>query len=156
MKTIEINKVISHKYPFILVDRILEIDYMKSSKGLKNISSNEPWAMGHFPEEPIYPGVLIIETMGQVGGFMFYNADENTRPEKMYLSGVNNIKLIRPVVPGDVLVVEAELYESFAHLFQIKCTAKVDNQIAASGILTLAKLGRDSYFKMKGSGGRNE
>lgn len=156
MRTVEINKVLPHKYPFILVDRIIEIEYMKKSKGIKNISVNEPWATGHFPEEPIYPGVLIVETMVQVGGFMFYDADKGTPPEKMYLSGANNIKFIHPVVPGDVLIIEAEMHETFGHLFQLRCNAKVHDQIVASGIMTLAKINRNNHLKNNHLGGRDE
>jgi|SRR5690554_2988886 len=140
MGKIDITKGIPHKYPFVLVDRIEEIEYMRRSKGVKYISANEPWVTGHFPEEPIYPGVYIIETMAQVGGFIFYNPEVEGKLGKMYLCGVNNLKISHSVTPGDVLVVEAEISESFAHLFQIQCTATVMDQVVASGIITLASV----------------
>lgn len=137
LETYSIALGIPHKYPFVLVDRIVEAEYMKRSVGYKNISYNEPWVSGHFPENAVYPGVLMIETMAQVGGFMFIC---NNEPRKMmYLCGVNQFKVMRPVVPGDVLFVESELTEHIGHLYQIKCTAKVDNKKVASGLFSLAE-----------------
>ncbi|WP_338556378.1 3-hydroxyacyl-ACP dehydratase FabZ [Paenibacillus sp. KS-LC4] len=137
METIDIARGLPHRYPFVMVDRITETLYMKRSKGYKNISFNEQWAVGHFPDEPIYPGVLMIETMAQVGGFIFYN-EESPAANKFYLSAVNQIKFMHPVVPGDTFTVEAELVESFHIFHQIKCTAAVGDKVVASGLLTLS------------------
>lgn len=139
METISIANGLPHRFPFVLVDRIVEIEYRKRSKGYKNVSFNELWAVGHFPSEPIYPGVLMIETMAQVGGFIFYNQDEENKAIKLYLCAVNQIKILHPVKPGDVLSVESELTDSFGKFHQLKCIAKVEDAIVASGGLTLAE-----------------
>ncbi|MED3798678.1 3-hydroxyacyl-ACP dehydratase FabZ [Lysinibacillus capsici] len=136
---IEITTVLPHKYPFLLADRIVEMEYMKHSKGYKHISNNEPWVNGHFADKPIYPGVLMIETMVQIGGFMFIDSNNSTFEKKMYLCGVKNFKIIHPVIPGDTLMVEAEFVQNIAHFFQIKCTASVDGKIVASGVFSLAE-----------------
>ncbi|PRA00600.1 MULTISPECIES: 3-hydroxyacyl-ACP dehydratase FabZ [unclassified Paenibacillus] len=136
---VEIKSILPHEYPFVLVDKILDIDYMKSSRGYKNISHNEPWVTGHFPDKAIYPGVLMIETMAQVGGFIFVEPEVKTINYRMLLCGVNNLKLIRPVVPGDQLIVEASLEQSIGHIFQIKCTAYVNNVIVSKGLISLAQ-----------------
>ncbi|MBJ6364107.1 3-hydroxyacyl-ACP dehydratase FabZ [Paenibacillus sp. GCM10012307] len=136
MESIEIEKGLPHRHPFIMVDRILEVEYMKRSKGYKNVSINEQWAVGHFPDEPLYPGVLMIETMAQVGGFIFYKAGIPPA-SKFYLGAVKNIKFIHPVKPGDTFMVETELIESLHIYHQIKCTATVGDKLVATGVLTL-------------------
>lgn len=135
---IEITKALPHRYPFLMVDRMVEVEYMKRSKGYKHISMNEHWTAGHFPDEPLFPGVLMIETMAQVGGLMFCKADSQPAT-KFYLSAVNNIKFLHPVVPGDTFMVEAELIESFHKFHQIKCKAAVGGLTVATGMLTLCQ-----------------
>lgn len=136
---IEVTTVLPHKYPFILVDRIIKIEFMKRSKGYKHISYNEPWVNGHFPEKAVYPGVLMIETMAQIGGFMFKDENNPSIEKKMYLCGVKNFKVSQPVTPGDTFEVEAELIHSIANFYQIKCTAYVDGKVVASGSFSLAE-----------------
>ena len=138
MGPIEIQKVLQHRYPFLMVDRIIDIEFEKKSIGIKNISMNEPWVEGHFPNEPIFPGVLIIEVMAQVGGFAFYNPQETKSQLKGYLIGVNKVKFVQKVVPGDVLFIEAEITQRVANMAQVNCTAKVEDKIVASGVLSYA------------------
>ncbi|WP_438431709.1 3-hydroxyacyl-ACP dehydratase FabZ [Gorillibacterium sp. sgz500922] len=126
------------RFPFLMVDRVLEIRYMESSKGAKNVSMNEPWVVGHFPDEPLFPGAMIVETMGQIGGLIFCDPESDIRQRKGYLCGADKLKFIRKVVPGDVLVVEAQLVESIAHMARVKCVAKVSDQVVASGLLSYA------------------
>lgn len=139
MGKIGIAEVLPHRYPFLLVDKILETEYMKRSKGYKNISLNEPWATGHFPEDPVYPGVLMIETMAQVGGFIFYDPVNSVHSIQLYLCAVKDLKLFHKVVPGDMVVVEAELTDTFANFYTIKCIARVEDKVVAKGLLTLAE-----------------
>lgn len=133
MELKEIQSVLIHRFPFLMVDKILHMEYEKKSIGIKNITINEPWVQGHFPEEPVFPGVLIIETMAQIGGFAFYNPENKNGSLKGYLCNVNNVKFIKKVVPGDVLIVEAEVKTKVANLARVKCTAKVEDTIVAVG-----------------------
>ena len=110
MYTIEdIMKVLPHRYPFLLVDRILEIEEKKRIVGLKNVSINEPFFPGHFPGHPVMPGVLVIEAMAQAGGCMIFAQVEKPEEKLMYLAGVDKARFRRPVVPGDQLVMAIEV-----------------------------------------------
>ena len=138
MEREDILKVLPHRYPFLMVDKILDIQFQKSVVGVKNISQNEPWVPGHFPGAPIFPGVLIIETMAQISAFMFYDEASNEKAVCGYLCGVNKMKFVKKVYPGDALMVKAEFRESIANLVQVECTALVDGEIVASGVLSYA------------------
>ena len=105
----EIFKVLPHRYPFLMVDRMLDISNEKKIVGIKNVSSNEPFFQGHFPGEPIMPGVLIIEAMAQVGAF-FAIVNYKIPPDQItYFVGIDNARFRKPVVPGDVLRLELEV-----------------------------------------------
>jgi 3-hydroxyacyl-[acyl-carrier-protein] dehydratase len=136
MELKEIQNVLLHRFPFLMVDRIVEMDYEKSSVGIKNVSINEPWVQGHFSEEPVFPGVLIIEAMAQIGGFAFY--DSHKGRVKGYLCGVNKVKLIKKVVPGDTLWIEAKVKEKVGNLAQVQCVAKVQGETVAFGVISYA------------------
>lgn len=138
MGPIEIQKILQHRFPFLMVDRVIETEYEKRSIGIKNVSMNEPWVEGHFPGEPVFPGVLIIETMAQVGGLAFYDPNELKNQLKGYLIGVNKVKFVQKVVPGDLLRIEAEVIQKVANMAQVNCTAKVEDKIVASGVLSYA------------------
>lgn len=98
----EILNILPHRYPFLLIDRILELDPGKSAKGLKNVTINEPFFLGHFPGHPIMPGVLIIEAMAQVGGVLaFKSADVHNKV--VYFMGIDNARFRKPVFPGDTI-----------------------------------------------------
>jgi 3-hydroxyacyl-[acyl-carrier-protein] dehydratase len=100
----EIMKVLPHRYPFILVDRILEMEPGKSIVGIKNVSINEPFFPGHFPGHPVMPGVLIIEAMAQVACILaIMSSDESVRSKVTYFAGIDNVRFRKPVVPGDQL-----------------------------------------------------
>lgn len=128
----EIMAHIPHRYPFILVDRILEFTPGKNIVGLKNVSSNEPFFQGHFPGAPIMPGVLILEAMGQTGGVLAI-ASQKKRKEStlMYFMGMDNIKFRKMVVPGDQLIMELEVIKQRAKVMKLAGVAKVDDQIVA-------------------------
>lgn len=104
----EIMKILPHRPPMLLVDRILEIDPFKSATGLKNVTMNEPFFVGHFPDCPIMPGVLVLEAMAQVGGVAMLYPDEH-RGKIALFGGMENIKFKKPIVPGDSLITRAEI-----------------------------------------------
>ena len=104
----EIMKILPHRPPMLLVDRILEIDPFKSATGLKNVTLNEPFFVGHFPGCPIMPGVLVLEAMAQVGGVAMLYPDEH-RGKIALFGGMDNIKFKKPIVPGDSLITKAEI-----------------------------------------------
>jgi 3-hydroxyacyl-[acyl-carrier-protein] dehydratase len=127
----EIIRLLPHRYPFILVDRILEGEKGKSMVGLKNVSMNEPFFQGHFPAEPIMPGVLILEGMAQVGGILaFYSIPEMIGKKLIYFAGIDKVRFRRPVVPGDQLIYEMEVLKHKGKIWKMAGKAKVDNNVA--------------------------
>lgn len=132
----EIMNVLQHRYPFLLVDRITDYEYGKYVEACKNVSVNEPWAQGHFPGNPIYPGALIIETSAQAGGFLFYKADEDEKSKGGMLARVESFKFVKVVKPGDQLMIRAELVSRVGNFVKAKIKASVDGQRVAEGELT--------------------
>lgn len=130
----EILGALPHRYPFIMVDKILTIEYNKKVIGIKNVSANEPWAGGHFPNGPIFPGVLMIETMAQIGGFAFYNGKEL----RSYLCGVDKVKFIKKVFPGDGIEITGEVVVKATNMARVRCTAVVNNEVVAKGLISYA------------------
>jgi len=130
----EIMKILPHRYPFLLVDRILELEPNKRIVGLKNVTINEPFFQGHFPGTPVMPGVLVIETMAQVSAVLFYR-DEN--PGKLiYFAGIENAKFRRPVIPGDQLRIEMDVLSRRSHFGKMSGRATVDGNLAAEAVVT--------------------
>jgi 3-hydroxyacyl-[acyl-carrier-protein] dehydratase len=128
----EIIRLLPHRYPFLLVDRILEGEKRKSLVGLKNVSMNEPFFQGHFPSEPIMPGVLILEGMAQVGGILaYYSIPEMIGEKLIYFAGIDKVRFRQPVVPGDQLIYEMEVIKHKGKIWKMAGKAKVDNKIAA-------------------------
>src|SRR5678815_5203274 len=125
----QIMKVLAHRYPFLLVDRILEIEDGKRIVGLKNVTINEPFFQGHFPGHPIMPGVLIIEAMVQVGGMLLMGTVPNPDQKVVYFTSLNNVKWRRPVKPGDQLRFELELLQVRGMMCKMSGIAKVDGQV---------------------------
>jgi UDP-3-O-[3-hydroxymyristoyl] N-acetylglucosamine deacetylase/3-hydroxyacyl-[acyl-carrier-protein] dehydratase len=126
----EIMKVLAHRYPFLLVDRILELSE-KRVVGLKNVTINEPFFQGHFPGHPIMPGVLIIEAMAQVGGMLLMGSIPNPENKVVYFTSLNNVKWRRPVKPGDQIRFELELLQVRGMMCKMSGVAKVDGQVVA-------------------------
>ncbi|MFX0548180.1 3-hydroxyacyl-ACP dehydratase FabZ [Hathewaya histolytica] len=141
----EILDLIPHRYPFLLVDRILEVVPGKFAKGIKNVSYNEPYFQGHFPNNKIMPGVLIIESLAQMCAIMYATdidkqSDNINVADKIgYLAMVKNMKFFQNVVPGDQLLLEVKLDTQIGNLFNIKAKAFVDNKKIATGILVVSK-----------------
>jgi UDP-3-O-[3-hydroxymyristoyl] N-acetylglucosamine deacetylase/3-hydroxyacyl-[acyl-carrier-protein] dehydratase len=126
----DIMKVLPHRYPFLLVDRILE-QTRERVVGIKNVTINEPFFAGHFPGHPIMPGVLIIEAMAQAGGMLLMGAIENPQSKVVYFTSLNNVKWRRPVKPGDQLRFELDLLQVRGTMARMKGVAKVDGEIVA-------------------------
>jgi UDP-3-O-[3-hydroxymyristoyl] N-acetylglucosamine deacetylase/3-hydroxyacyl-[acyl-carrier-protein] dehydratase len=128
MEVEEIMKVLAHRYPFLLVDRILE----KTDKrvvGLKNVTINEPFFQGHFPGHPIMPGVLIVEAMAQVGGMLLMGAVPNPENKVVYFTSLNDVRFRRPVKPGDQIIFELDLLQVRGPMCKMKGIAKVDGNL---------------------------
>jgi beta-hydroxyacyl-ACP dehydratase FabZ len=135
---LEILRLLPHRYPFLLVDRILSMSegpMAAGSKvtGLKNVSVNEPFFQGHFPENPVMPGVLLLECMAQVAGCLFFAGEAEPEKKLMYLSGVDKARFRRPVFPGDQIVVVAEILQVRSNLVRVKAEARVDGALCAEG-----------------------
>jgi UDP-3-O-[3-hydroxymyristoyl] N-acetylglucosamine deacetylase/3-hydroxyacyl-[acyl-carrier-protein] dehydratase len=127
----EIMKVLPHRYPFLLVDRVVEIEEGKRIVGIKNVTINEPFFQGHFPGHPIMPGVLIIEAMAQVGGMLLMGAVPDPDKKVVYFTSLNNVKWRRPVKPGDQLRFELELLQVRGMMCKMQGVAKVDGEVVA-------------------------
>jgi UDP-3-O-[3-hydroxymyristoyl] N-acetylglucosamine deacetylase/3-hydroxyacyl-[acyl-carrier-protein] dehydratase len=127
----EIMKVLPHRYPFLLVDRILEIESGKRIVGIKNVTINEPFFIGHFPGHPIMPGVLVIEAMAQVGGMLLMGTVENPENKVVYFIGLDNVRWRRPVKPGDQIRFELEVVQIRGTVCKMRGVAKVDGELAA-------------------------
>ena len=127
----EIMKVLPHRYPFLLVDRILEMEANTKIVGIKNCTINEPFFQGHFPGHPIMPGVLIVEAMAQVGGMLLMGSVENPEDKVVYFMSLDNVKFRRPVKPGDQIRLELEMVQVRGKVFRMKGVAKVDGDVVA-------------------------
>jgi UDP-3-O-[3-hydroxymyristoyl] N-acetylglucosamine deacetylase/3-hydroxyacyl-[acyl-carrier-protein] dehydratase len=123
--------VIPHRYPFLLVDRILEVEGTKRIVGIKNVTINEPFFQGHFPGHPIMPGVLIIEAMAQVGGMLLLGTIEDPEQKVVYFMSLDNVKFRRPVLPGDQLRCELEMVQNRGRTCRMKGVAYVDGNVVA-------------------------
>ena len=132
----EIMSLLPHRYPFLLVDRILELEPNKKVVGLKNVTMNEPFFQGHFPGTPIMPGVLILEAMAQTGGVLaIASMEKSGKNALMYFMGLDQVKFRKMVVPGDQLIMELEVLKQRAKVMKLAGTAKVDGQVVAEAQL---------------------
>ena len=128
----EIKQYIPHRYPFLLVDRIVELEIGKRIVGLKNVTINEPFFPGHFPHNPVMPGVLIIEAMAQTAAVLAFKTDGSVPDEgsTVYFASVDNVRFKRPVVPGDQLVMEAQIVRKMRNIWKFSAVARVDGELA--------------------------
>lgn len=136
MNIVEIIQTLPHRYPFLLVDKVLELDPGKSITAIKNVTFNEPFFPGHFPGRPVMPGVLIIEALAQAGGVMAYTADPEMRGKLIYFMSIDKVKFRRPVIPGDQLTLELTSVHRSTRAWKMTAQAKVDGNLAAQAELT--------------------
>jgi beta-hydroxyacyl-ACP dehydratase FabZ len=134
----DIMSFLPHRYPFLLVDRILEVEGDKRIVGLKNVTINEPFFQGHFPGAPVMPGVLILESMAQVAGVMIYRDLPDKHSKLIYFTGIENAKFRRPVLPGDQLRIEMELLNRRDNFGKMSGQATVDGKLVAEAIVKFA------------------
>ena len=135
----EVLERLPHAFPFRMIDRILEIEKGKKAIALKNISIDEPHFLGHFPKDPVMPGVLILEAMAQTGGLAFQSSFESGGEGIPVLARVEEFRLKKKVIPGDQLIIEAEVLHAFSNLAKVKVLARVEGEPVAEGTLVLAK-----------------
>jgi 3-hydroxyacyl-[acyl-carrier-protein] dehydratase len=135
----EILRSLPHAFPFRMIDRILSIEKGKRATALKNVSMDEPYFLGHFPKEPILPGVLILEAMAQTGGLAFESSFEKGEEGVPVLASIEEFRLKRRVIPGDQLIIEAEVLRIFSNLAKVKVLARVREETVAEGTFVLAK-----------------
>ena len=133
----EILKLLPHRYPFLMVDRVLEIDKGKSIRALKNVSINEPFFVGHFPHRPVMPGVMMLEAMAQTAALLSF-ATAGVSPDSKtvyYFAGIDAARFKRPVEPGDQLVMDVALLRMKAGIYKFKGTARVGEELACEAEL---------------------
>ena len=131
----EILKILPHRYPFLLVDRVLEVEKGKRIVGIKNVTFNEEFFQGHFPGNPVMPGVLILEAMAQVAAICLFGVVPEHEKKLLYLSGVDRCKFRRPVVPGDQLRIEAEIVNLKTRACKCRAAATVGGILCAEAEL---------------------
>jgi 3-hydroxyacyl-[acyl-carrier-protein] dehydratase len=132
----KILEILPHRYPFVLVDRISEVVPGQRIRGYKMVSYNEPWTMGHFPGQPILPGVLIVEALAQIGSILAYASDPfDPTTSLMYFLGIDKVKFRHTVTPGDRLDLEAEVLQHRSNVWKLRGQATVGGTLCAQGEL---------------------
>ena len=135
-----IMKYLPHRYPFLLVDKILVIEPGREITGVKNVTINEPFFQGHFPSRPVFPGVLILEGMAQVGGVLAFHTYPDSVGEKLiYFAGIDNCRFKQPVLPGDQMILEVQVVKEKRGIWKFKGEALVDGKVVASADLMCAE-----------------
>ena len=125
--------MLPHRYPFLLVDRVLDLKQGKSIVAIKNVTVNEPFFQGHFPDFRVMPGVLVVEAMAQAGGVLLYNSVPDPKKKLVFLSKIDNLKFRKPVVPGDQIRLEVEIVKLKSRVCHIKAKAIVDQEVVTEG-----------------------
>lgn len=133
----QIQEIIPHRYPFLLVDRIVELEYGKRSVGLKNVTINEPFFQGHFPGYPVMPGVLIVEALAQVGAVAILGKEEN-KGKLAFFAGIDNFRFKEQVTPGDTLLLEVEMTRVRGTVGKGNAVARVGEKVVAEGEIMFA------------------
>jgi 3-hydroxyacyl-[acyl-carrier-protein] dehydratase len=142
MNVVDIMKKLPHRYPFLLVDRIIAMELNVSITGLKNVTFNEPFFQGHFPGQPIMPGVLIIEAMAQVGGMLAFSSGLDAK--SVFFMSIERAKFRKPVVPGDQLIMELRVLHQRGNVWKLAGVAKVDDKVVAEADLTAMLTNQES------------
>ena len=140
-ETLDINQiksVIPHRYPFLMVDKIEELEPGKKVVGIKNVTINEEFFQGHYPDHPIMPGVLIVESMAQIGGFLMHHSIDDSGEKLPFFAGIDKAKFRKPVKPGDRLRVKAEVIRLRNRIAKISAKSYVEDQLVAEAELLFA------------------
>ena len=138
----QIRAILPHRYPFLLVDRILELVPEKSARGYKNVTINEEFFEGHFPGHAVMPGVLVCEAMAQVAGVLLLSMTGNSG-KLAYFGGMDRVRFRKPVLPGDTLVTDVELIATRGNIGKVKAIARVDGEVATEGEFMFALVDRN-------------
>ena len=136
MDNVEIQSILPHRYPFLLVDRVKEFEPHKSIIGIKNVTINEPFFQGHFPGRPVMPGVLILEALAQVGGVLAFKSLGSVGRPVVYLTGIDGAKFRKPVVPGDILRLEVDVLKKRAPFWKMQGRAFVESELVCEAEVT--------------------
>lgn len=147
MNLLEINKRIKQRPPFQMIERVLELEPNVSAKGIKNVSVNEPYFMGHFPDTPIMPGVLIIESAAQLCSLVIAPEDAASDEEKLYvLLKVKDFKFLKPVIPGDTLTIDVKVTLASSGLYEFSAVISVDGVIKAKGSMLFTAMDKSAVY----------
>ncbi len=148
LNTDDIRRILPHRYPFLMVDKVLEIKLDERIIGIKNVTINEPYFVGHFPERPVMPGVLIVETLAQVGAILYILSLKSEGNAQIYFMGIDKFKFRKPVVPGDQLRLEVDVTHRRSRGWRMDGRAYVGDKLVAEGKLTalinITKGGQDA------------
>ena len=143
LDTNEVQKILPHRYPFLMVDAILEMERFKRIVGVKNVTINESYFAGHFPEKPVMPGVLIVESMAQTGGLLLLQEVPDREKKLLYFVAIDDARFRRPVVPGEQLRVEVTVTSRRGNFCKLEGKATVDGELAAEATLMCKMVDRD-------------
>jgi 3-hydroxyacyl-[acyl-carrier-protein] dehydratase len=147
-----IQKILPHRYPFLMLDAVLEMERLKRIVGVKNVTINESYFQGHFPGKPIMPGVLMIEAMAQAGGLLLLLEIPDRADKLLYFAAVDNARFRRPVVPGDQLILEVNVLNWRGTFCKLQGYARVQGEIAAEAILMCKMVDRDATTETPAQG----
>jgi 3-hydroxyacyl-[acyl-carrier-protein] dehydratase len=147
MNVVEIQKILPHRYPFLFVDGVAEMERLKSIVSVKNVTMNEAYFQGHFPGAPVMPGVLIIECMAQTGGLLLLQEVPDREKKLLYFAAVDGARFRRPVVPGDQLRIEMKVLNWRGDFCKLEGRATVDGQLAAEATLMCKMVDREQAAK---------
>lgn len=147
LDVVGIQKILPHRYPFLMVDAILEMERLKRIVGVKNVTMTEPHFQGHFPGQPVMPGVLIIEAMAQTGGLLLLQEVPDREKKLLYFAAVDGARFRRPVVPGDQLIVEMKVLAWRGDFCKLEGKATVEGQLAAEATLMCKMVDREPAVK---------
>lgn len=136
----DIIELLPHRYPFLLVDRVLHFEKGKYLRAIKNVTFNEPFFQGHFPSKPVFPGVLILEALAQATGVLAFKSAGSLQPgELYYFASIDHARFKRPVLPGDQIILEVEFLKERRGIARFKGTARVDDEVACEAEMMCAR-----------------
>ena len=138
----EIQSILPHRYPFLLIDRVTEVEPGVMARGIKNVTINEPFFQGHFPGHPIMPGVLIIEAMAQIGGILAFKSDK-MEDKLVYFMGIDKARFRKPVIPGDTLVFTLQVTKHRGPIWAFKGEAEVEGKVVCNAELMATIIDKD-------------